>query len=410
MLASGFPLASYHKAGRAQIAPCRAAGIAGGPKPSIEDEMSADERGNGAALEALRWHVEAGADEAITDQPVNRLDSARGPAQAQRARGEPAGDEPRATPSPIAAPAGRREAPLPLSEPAGPQPARRSAHALAAAARTIDELKAAAAALEDCALKKTATNLVFADGNPEAPVMLVGEAPGAEEDLRGLPFVGKAGQLLDRMLAAIGLDRESAYITNIVFWRPPGNRQPTPQEIALCLPFVERHIELVAPEILVLLGGTAAIALDSVGAVPMGDLGATDPAAPGVAVYEQPAPAAAGSRLGPTVVIRLGAGSNARGPQPFDAAYTTLFVKQIGPDGFAGGWSSSAGSTFPNACTSRPSPELPTARRASASVVPPASRRPSTSGSKRPIIARLARDCFLSNSNVGTRFSLRSSG
>jgi DNA polymerase len=91
--------------------------------------------------------------------------------------------------------------------------------------------------------------------------MFVGEAPGAEEDLRGLPFVGKAGQLLDRMLAAIGLDRRSAYITNIVFWRPPGNRQPTPQEIALCLPFVERHIELVAPEILVLLGGTAAKAL-----------------------------------------------------------------------------------------------------------------------------------------------------
>jgi DNA polymerase len=223
--------------------------------------MSADERGNGAALEALRWHVEAGVDEAIGEQPVNRLDSARASAQGQRARREPRREQPRAAASPVAEPAGRRTAPLPLSEPQAPQPARRGAHALAAAALTIEELKAAAAALEDCALKKTATNLVFADGNPEAPVMLVGEAPGAEEDLRGLPFVGKAGQLLDRMLAAIGLDRRSAYITNIVFWRPPGNRQPTPQEIALCLPFVERHIELVAPEILVLLGGTAAKAL-----------------------------------------------------------------------------------------------------------------------------------------------------
>jgi DNA polymerase len=219
--------------------------------------MPEDERQNGAALEALRWHVEAGADEAIGDQPVNRL---------KTAHAEPARPEPRISARPRAPAAGRRTAPLPLSAPPLPapepaQPARRGAHALAAAARTIEELKAAAAALEDCALKKTATNLVFADGNPEAPIMFVGEAPGAEEDLRGLPFVGKAGQLLDRMLAAIGLDRRSAYITNIVFWRPPGNRQPTPQEIALCLPFVERHIELVAPEILVLLGGTAAKAL-----------------------------------------------------------------------------------------------------------------------------------------------------
>jgi DNA polymerase len=132
---------------------------------------------------------------------------------------------------------------------------------MAAAAGTLEQLRAAVAGFEECALKRTATNLVFADGNPEAPIMFIGEAPGAEEDLRGLPFVGKAGQLLDRMLAAIGLSRDSAYITNILFWRPPGNRQPTSGEIAACLPFVERHVELVSPEILVLLGGVAAKAL-----------------------------------------------------------------------------------------------------------------------------------------------------
>ena len=133
-----------------------------------------------------------------------------------------------------------------------------SANALAAAATTLDELRAAVERFDECALKRTATHTVFADGNPKAPLMFVGEAPGADEDLRGLPFVGKAGQLLDRMLAAIGLNRETAYITNILFWRPPGNRQPTSGEIAACLPFVERHIELVSPEFLVLLGGTAA--------------------------------------------------------------------------------------------------------------------------------------------------------
>ncbi|MBM3571644.1 MAG: uracil-DNA glycosylase, partial [Alphaproteobacteria bacterium] len=107
----------------------------------------------------------------------------------------------------------------------------------------------------------TATNLVFGDGNPQAGLMLIGEAPGADEDRQGLPFVGVSGQLLDRMLAAIGRDRRSAYITNILPWRPPGNRQPTPAEIALCLPFIQRHIELVAPRVMVLVGGTSAKAL-----------------------------------------------------------------------------------------------------------------------------------------------------
>lgn len=197
----------------------------------------------------LRWQIEAGADEAVANEPQNRY-------------ARPAPAAPKTAPAPAARPAARpkamAEAALPGFAPASASPAGHTAYALAAAAKTLGELKNALAGFEECALKRTATNLVFADGNPAAEVVFVGEAPGAEEDLRGLPFVGKAGQLLDRMLAAIGLDRDSAYITNILFWRPPGNRQPTSGEIAACLPFVERHLELLAPKILVLLGGTAA--------------------------------------------------------------------------------------------------------------------------------------------------------
>jgi DNA polymerase len=121
----------------------------------------------------------------------------------------------------------------------------------------LDELRAAMAAFEGCALKHTATKLVFADGNPAAPVMLIGEAPGRDEDLQGLPFVGESGKLLDLMLAAIGLDRRGCYITNILPWRPPGNRTPAAEEVAACLPFLRRHIILVRPRYLVLLGNAA---------------------------------------------------------------------------------------------------------------------------------------------------------
>lgn len=201
--------------------------------------------------EMLRWQVEAGADEAIAEAPQNRYEHAQPKASFAFAE--------MASPPSVAK---ERQPPLFDSVmPAAGLPhmqAGHSAHALAAGAENLAALRAAVAGFEECALKRTATHLVFADGNPVAPVMFVGEAPGAEEDLRGLPFVGKAGQLLDRMLAAIGLSRQTAYITNILFWRPPGNRQPTSGEIAACLPFVERHIELVSPEVLVLLGGTAA--------------------------------------------------------------------------------------------------------------------------------------------------------
>ncbi len=128
----------------------------------------------------------------------------------------------------------------------------------AASAQTLEDLRERLAAYDGCALKNSATQLVFADGAPNARVMIVGEGPGADEDRIGKPFVGRAGQLLDKMLAAIGLDRTKVYIANVVPWRPPGNRTPTPQELALCLPFVRRQIELVSPDFLVLLGASAA--------------------------------------------------------------------------------------------------------------------------------------------------------
>lgn len=136
-----------------------------------------------------------------------------------------------------------------------------SAALVARGCATVDQLRAALESFEGCALKATATRLCFADGSPTAPLMLVGEAPGAEEDRQGKPFVGPSGQLLDRMLASIGLDRRHVWITNVIYWRPPGNRPPTAQEIATCLPFLHRQIELVAPRLIVSVGGIAARAL-----------------------------------------------------------------------------------------------------------------------------------------------------
>jgi DNA polymerase len=133
-----------------------------------------------------------------------------------------------------------------------------AAREAARSAASLEELRTILQGFEGCALKSTATQLVFADGNPKARVMFVGEAPGYEEDRQGLPFVGRSGKLLDRMLAAIGLDRTSVYIANIVPWRPPGNRTPTPQEAAICLPFLMRQIELCDPDVLVCLGGPSA--------------------------------------------------------------------------------------------------------------------------------------------------------
>ena len=215
-----------------------------------------------ADVTSLRWQIEMGADEAIGDAPVDRFSaSVRSSAPGAGAPAPTAPARPAAPASPpVVRPAAAVVRPAPLEAAASPSGAAAiaSARALAEKATTIAELEAAVRAFDGCALKATASNTVFADGNPQAKVMLVGEAPGADEDRQGKPFVGASGQLLYRMMKWIGLDRTSFYIANILFWRPPGNRQPTTAEIASCVPFVERHIALVRPQVLVLVGGTSA--------------------------------------------------------------------------------------------------------------------------------------------------------
>lgn len=197
------------------------------------------------ARAALEWQLALGVDEAIGDVPVDRYAVA--------------------PPAPVA-----KLAPVTPARPVMPKKVVQPqvdfvalARQMAAAASDLDGLRAALGAFEGCELKKGARNLVFADGNPAARVMLIGEAPGRDEDRAGKPFVGRAGQLLDKMFAAIGLSRDAPlsknafYITNILPWRPPQNRDPKPDEVAMLMPFVQRHIELVAPEVLVLMGNHA---------------------------------------------------------------------------------------------------------------------------------------------------------
>lgn len=182
----------------------------------------------------LRWYVDAGVDECIGEAPVDRF-------------------KPAPPPPPAIAPA-----PPTPTQPAAAPVVPSGAHP-ADAAVSVAELKAIVESFDGCGLKQFASKTVFADGNPAARVMFVGEAPGADEDRQGLPFVGVSGKLLDRMIESIGLTRaDSAYISNVVFWRPPGNRAPTDEEVAACMPFVRRHIELVNPAVLVLVGGLSA--------------------------------------------------------------------------------------------------------------------------------------------------------
>jgi uracil-DNA glycosylase len=200
-----------------------------------------------AALALLEWQIAMGADQAIGESAPDRL-----------APPQPAAARPAPAPAAARAPAPRMPAvvspPGALAESLAE--AAQSARLVAAGAETIEALGALVAAFDGCPLKRTATSTVFIDGNPAAPVMIVGEAPGAEEDRIGRPFVGRAGQLLDRMLAAIGLDRTGVQVTNIIYWRPPGNRKPTDAETLMCLPFVMQTIELAKPEFLVCLGAT----------------------------------------------------------------------------------------------------------------------------------------------------------
>jgi uracil-DNA glycosylase len=203
--------------------------------------------------ELLAFYVEAGVDCPLSEEPLNRLEDSN-PLEAP-------GEAPLLQrPKPLAAPA---PAPVPLTGVVAPSPEEAIALAREAArtAPTLEALRGLLEKFEGCALKQTATRLVFADGNPKARVMFVGEAPGREEDLEGLPFVGRSGKLLDRMIAAIGLDRTTAYIANVIPWRPPGNRTPTPHETQICLPFIQRQIELVNPDVLVTLGNPSTQAL-----------------------------------------------------------------------------------------------------------------------------------------------------
>jgi DNA polymerase len=219
-----------------------------------------------AARELLTFYQEAGVDALVGELPVDRL------------AGDPPGDipaaaseavAPRSSPQVAAPPA---QPPRTVSArdldskgrataPPSPDAAVMAAREAARTAVSLEELRAIVERFEGCALRNTATRLVFADGNPRSRVMFVGEAPGRDEDIEGLPFVGRSGKLLDLMMAAIGLDRTSAYIANIIPWRPPGNRTPTPQESAICLPFILRQIELANPDVLVCLGGPSAATL-----------------------------------------------------------------------------------------------------------------------------------------------------
>ena len=196
-----------------------------------------------AASELLAFYIEAGVDTPLAETPVDHLaDEFAAPSVA-----------PAKAPPSFA----RRIEAAPVSPPS-PDAAIMAAREVAKSAATLDELRAILDRFEGCALRATATRLVFAAGNPQSRVMFVGEAPGRDEDIEGMPFVGRAGKLLDRMLAAIGLDRTCVYIANIVPWRPPGNRTPTPQEAQICLPFLHRQIELADPDILVCLGNPSA--------------------------------------------------------------------------------------------------------------------------------------------------------
>jgi len=214
--------------------------------------------------ELIDFYREAGVDAALGEQPVDRFaEPELASAVPEREKTDPRTGRVGATRAPVRQQAPPSPTPLKgrIAQPAvppTPDEAAMAARAAAHGAGSLDELRAILQRFEGCTLKAIATQLVFADGNPEAKLMFVGEAPGREEDLEGLPFVGRSGKLLDRMLSAIGLDRSQAYIANIVPWRPPGNRTPTPQESATCLPFILRQIELADPDILICLGGPSA--------------------------------------------------------------------------------------------------------------------------------------------------------
>src|SRR5499426_3329019 len=209
----------------------------------------------------LAFYQEAGVDALLGERPIDRF-AAEPPKEVPTATGDavrPQAERRIETPARTVVAADLDRNGRASVAPPAPDAAVMAAREAAKSAASLDELRAILERFEGCALRHTAKRLVFADGNPQAKVMFVGEAPGRDEDIEGLPFVGRSGQLLDRMLAAIGVDRKtSAYIANVIPWRPPGNRTPTPQETEICRPFIERQIELADPKVLVALGGPSA--------------------------------------------------------------------------------------------------------------------------------------------------------
>jgi len=212
-----------------------------------------------AARDLLAFYLEAGADALLGEEPANRFASDEPAASIATPSAQAPASRPSLAPRPR--PSAERPAPPPPSAPASPDTAIMDARTQARSAKNLDELRRILDGFEGCELKRHARQLVFADGNPQARVMFVGEAPGRDEDQEGLPFVGRSGKLLDLMLKAIGLDRTSVYIANVIPWRPPGNRTPTPQETQICLPFIQRQIELIDPEVLVCLGSPSSQAV-----------------------------------------------------------------------------------------------------------------------------------------------------
>lgn len=241
-------------------------------------------------MDVLRWHVDMGADWVLEDVPQDRFaetdHQARAHAQARALQaGQPnasqaktrqasqttaqrpdhpyPGSSGQSVPSrPVAPPSPLDAAPpRPMADPTIPGLGVETARELATRARSLEELEQAVRSFDGCNLKRTAKNTVFADGHSSARLMFIGEAPGRDEDMQGLPFIGRSGQLLNRMLKAIELDRQSAYIANVLYWRPPGNRTPTPEETETCKPFIQRQIELVNPDVLVFLGAASSKAL-----------------------------------------------------------------------------------------------------------------------------------------------------
>lgn len=222
----------------------------------MEEILTIEEMNKEALLQALSWQVETGCADALIDNPKDsdawRVTMAELAAQMTTVPSP----EQQAAQIGAQAPA---KAPAPAMPKASPiDNTNKETIDDMGAITTIDGLKQALADFDKCELKRTASNLVFCDGNAQAKIMIIGEAPGKDEDRMGVPFVGSAGQLLDQMLASVGLDRQSVYITNIMPWRPPGNRTPTEEEIEMMRPFVEKHVQLVAPDVILALGGTSA--------------------------------------------------------------------------------------------------------------------------------------------------------